>query len=149
MPVLQIKLSHELPAGQQDVLVRELVHLSTQLLAKREAVTAAMVEVLGGSRWYVAGQALSVAEQRSAWLDITITQGTNTAEEKAAFVAQAHDSLRLHTADAAVPWTVASYVSVHELPADDWGYGGLTQAQRRVASMQDEYGAANDAGPHP
>jgi phenylpyruvate tautomerase PptA (4-oxalocrotonate tautomerase family) len=28
----------------------------------------------------------------------------------------------------------ASYVHVHSVPAEDWGYGGRTQAQRRAAA---------------
>jgi 4-oxalocrotonate tautomerase len=30
------------------------------------------------------------------------------------------------------PLAEASYVTVRELPATDWGYGGLTQAARRA-----------------
>jgi 4-oxalocrotonate tautomerase len=32
------------------------------------------------------------------------------------------------------PLAEASYIIVRELPAEDWGYGGHTQAARRVGA---------------
>ena len=32
------------------------------------------------------------------------------------------------------PLHEASYVHVHDVPADAWGYGGRTQAHRRAAT---------------
>ncbi|MBT0571011.1 tautomerase family protein [Curvibacter sp. CHRR-16] len=136
MPVLQIMLSRELPSARQHELVRELVDLSTNMLGKRKAVTAVMVQVLPAQHWYVGGSLLSEEGYSSACLEITVTQGTNTAQEKADFVAQAHQVLRTYLSSDAAILTPASYVSVHEVPADSWGYGGLTQAQRRVAGAQ-------------
>jgi 4-oxalocrotonate tautomerase len=66
--------------------------------------------------------------QSTAQLQIQITAGTNTAAEKAAFIAAAFEELGtllggLHP---------ASYVVVDEIAADAWGYGGRTQAARRL-----------------
>ena len=91
-----------------------------------------MVDDVPAARWYVGGDEV---QRPTAWLEISITQGTNTAEEKSAFVAQAYAELaaQLGGRGGLEP---ASYVIVRELPATDWGYGGATQAARRMAAMQ-------------
>jgi len=65
----------------------------------------------------------------TARLEISITAGTNTAEEKQEFIGEAHRLLREHLGGL----EEASYVVVRELPAGDWGYGGRTQADRFAA----------------
>ena len=44
-----------------------------------------------------------------------------------------------------LPLEDASYVIVRELPAGDWGYGGVTQAARRSVT----FATAAEASPHP
>jgi 4-oxalocrotonate tautomerase len=69
-------------------------------------------------------------QKPTALLEISITAGTNTAQEKADFIAAAWAELQRQLA-AGGPLEPASYVIVRELPAGDWGYGGKTQAARR------------------
>jgi len=133
MPTLQLKLTPAGPAPAQAALMAELAADLTQLtaavLGKRPEVTAVMVEALSPAQWFIGG--LSVA-QATAWLEIRITAGTNTATEKADFIAQAHALLQRHLG----PLAPASYVIVQELPASDWGYGGQTQAARQAARQR-------------
>ncbi|UUZ69802.1 tautomerase family protein [Polaromonas sp. P2-4] len=68
----------------------------------------------------------------TAFLEISITAGTNTPQEKAAFIAAAFEELQRQLG-AGQPLEPASYVIVREVPATDWGYGGQTQAARRQA----------------
>ncbi|MFD2453641.1 tautomerase family protein [Ideonella paludis] len=58
-----------------------------------------------------------------ALVEIRISQGSNTDEEKAAFVAQAFAALQAHLGGSS-PLAEASYVTVLEVPAQHWGYGG-------------------------
>jgi 4-oxalocrotonate tautomerase len=81
------------------------------------------------ARWHIGG---APAEQPTALLEISITQGTNTQEEKAAFIQAAFAELRRQLAGGGV-LAPASYVVVRELPARDWGYGGITQWARKQA----------------
>ncbi len=99
------------------------------LQLKRSEVTALMVETLAATRCYIGAQA---GPGPTAWLEISITAGTNTETQKAAFVEAAHAILRRHLADGR-GWAEASYVIVRELPATDWGYAGRTQRARQQA----------------
>jgi len=88
-----------------------------------------MIDDLPAARWYVGG----VDVQRpTAFLEISVTQGTNTAPQKAAFIAAAFAELQ-EQLGAGAPLAEASYVIVRELPATDWGYNGQTQAARQTA----------------
>jgi len=121
MPTLQLKLTPVLPAPAQAALAAELTQLTATVLGKRPEVTAVLLEPV--PQWFIGGVPVT---QATAWLAISITAGTNTAEQKEAFVAQAYALLQRHLGSLAP----ASYVIVHELPASDWGYGGQTQAAR-------------------
>ena len=114
--------------GQQQAIAHELGDHTARLLHKRLLVTA--VAISGApAAWFIGGGPLADHgdAKRTFALEIRITAGTNTAEEKAAWIAAAWDTMRQ-----AVPGVVAeaSYISIVEIPAGDWGYGGRTQAAR-------------------
>jgi 4-oxalocrotonate tautomerase len=125
MPTLQLKLSPPQPSERLQVLARRLTELSTQLLGKRHAVTAVVIEELWPGRWFIAGRNPADA---TALLEIRVTAGSNSDEEKQAFIEAAYEELWQQIG----PLSEATYVVVQEVPATDWGYGGLTQAQRRA-----------------
>lgn len=129
MPTLQLKVSPLQNPLRYRTLACALTDLTVQLLGKREEVTAVMIEDLPAARWYVGGQDV---RGPTACLEISITQGTNTAQEKAAFIAAAFAELQTQLG-AGQPLEPASYVIVREVPSTDWGYGGLTQAARKLA----------------
>ena len=116
--------------GQQQVIAHELGDHTARLLRKRLPVTAV---VISGApiAWFIGCEPLQkdhgATTPRTFALELRITAGTNTAEEKAAWIAAAWDTMCQ-----AVPGVVAeaSYISIVEIPAGDWGYGGQTQATR-------------------
>jgi 4-oxalocrotonate tautomerase len=119
-------------AGERLAIARELTDHTARLLGKQLPLTAVAVmpAPLG---WSLGGEPIdpaapSAGPMRTFALEIRITAGTNTAAQKAAWIAAAWDTLR-H----ALPGTPAeaSYVSIVEIAATDWGYGGRTQASRR------------------
>jgi 4-oxalocrotonate tautomerase len=124
MPTLQLKITPPQPAERLSLLARRLTDLSTQILGKRREVTAVVIEELWPGRWFIGGRNVPEA---SALLEIRVTQGTNSAQEKEAFVAAAYEELLQQLG----PLHEASYVIVQEVAAADWGYGGRTQAQRK------------------
>jgi len=138
MPTLQLKLYPPMPDEVQATLARELTALTAEQLGKRAEVTALMIECLPAPRWHIGGQP---PRGPTAWLEVSITAGTNTAAEKAAFIEAAFALLRRRLAGAG-RLEEASYVSVHELPATDWGYGGRTQAARQAARTAQQVGLA-------
>ena len=95
----------------------------------RPEVTAVVIDDLPRARWCVGGRTV---EGATAPLEIGITAGTNTGEEKARFIAAAFDELQRQLAPDGV-FEVASYVTVRELPATAWGHGGQTQRARQQA----------------
>jgi 4-oxalocrotonate tautomerase len=125
MPTLQLKLTPPQAAERLQVLARRLTDLSTQVLGKRREVTAVVIEELWPGRWFVGGRNPGRA---TALLEIRVSEGTNSAEEKEAFIAAAYEEL----AQQLGPLEEASYVVVQEVAATDWGYAGRTQAERRT-----------------
>jgi 4-oxalocrotonate tautomerase len=128
MPTLNLRVTAPIDAAQAQSLAAALTTLTAKVLGKRREVTAVTVESLPASHWFVAGQP---ATQATAQLQIHITAGTNTAEQKARFIAAAFALLQSELApDGALE--PASYVQVDQLPASDWGYGGRTQSARQA-----------------
>ena len=130
MPTLQLKVSPLQNPSRYRQLASALTQLSGQHLGKREEVTAVMIDDVPAARWYVGGRDVL---RPTAFLEISITAGTNTEAEKAAFISAAFAELERQLGDGKLLEN-ASYVIVRELPAADWGYGGQTQAQHRIAS---------------
>jgi 4-oxalocrotonate tautomerase len=127
MPTLQLKIAPAQPPQRHALLATALTQLTARILGKRAEVTAVLVEDLPPARWFIGAQEV---EQPTALLEIGITAGTNTAAEKAAFIAAAHAELQRQLApDGRL--AQASYIVVRELPATDWGYDGRTQHARQ------------------
>lgn len=129
MPTLTLKLAPLHDPGTYPALAAALTRITSTTLGKRAALTAVVIEDLPDATWFVGGRAL---RRPSALLEISITAGTNSAAQKAAFIAAAHAELARQLGRQG-QLEEASYVIVRELPATDWGYDGQTQAARRTA----------------
>jgi 4-oxalocrotonate tautomerase len=125
MPFLHVRLAG-VAASPQDYrrLQEEVTALMADILSKRADLTSVLIDLVDVSLWSIGGKPIPVG----AHLDAYITRGTNTDAEKQAFIAAAYTLLqrvcggRLAT---------ATYVVLHEIEAEAWGYGGMTQAARR------------------
>ncbi len=127
MPILTLKLSAHANLKDANALAFDLTALSAEVLHKRSDVTSVVFERIPPNDWWVGGE---VSAQVLMQLDIRITHGTNSAAEKTAFVAAAFALLPQHLAQGQQLHAIC-YISVQELAATDWGYGGYTQQQRR------------------
>ncbi len=132
MPTLQLQVSPLQNPSRYRALASALTRITADTLGKRTEVTAVVIDDIPAARWHVGG---TDVQGPTALLEISITQGTNTAQEKAAFIAAAFAELQ-EQLGAGQPLAPASYVIVRELPGSDWGYGGQTQAARRMALPQ-------------
>jgi 4-oxalocrotonate tautomerase len=132
MPTLNLKVAPLQNPGRYRQLAAALTTLTAELLGKRAELTAVMIEDLPAARWYVNADEV---QRPTACLEISITAGTNTADEKALFIKRAFAELQRQLG-AGGPLEAASYVIVRELPATDWGYGGQTQQARKLRSAQ-------------
>ncbi|MCY1668858.1 tautomerase family protein [Rhizobium sp. SL86] len=125
MPFIHIRLAGETDARQDyRRLQKDVTALIADVLNKRADLTSVLVDPVDVSRWSIGGEAI----QAGAHLDAYITRGTNTDEEKQTFIAGAHALLE-RFCGGSLP--LATYVVIHEIDAEAWGYGGRTQAARR------------------
>jgi 4-oxalocrotonate tautomerase len=123
MPFLRLTLAPEPSPSVAAALADGLTILMAERLRKNAALTSVLVEPARGV-WTIGG----AVQPAAAHLDATITAGTNTEAEKAAFIADAMTLLRTQVPDL----HAATYVTLREVAATDWGYDGRTQAARRA-----------------
>ena len=100
--------------------------LGAECLGKDPNVTAILVEEANPQNWTIAGKHPTDAGLSAFWLDIKITGGTNTKAETASFVQAAFAGMNALIG----PLHDESYVLVHAVDGDAYGYGGRTQNGR-------------------
>ncbi|PLX35899.1 MAG: 4-oxalocrotonate tautomerase [Hyphomicrobiales bacterium] len=107
-------------------LATGLTGLGADLLGKRPEATAVVINAVEPQDFFVAARPVGETALTAFSLDIRVTEGTNTAGEMADFIAAAFRFLEEETG----PIEPVSYVSVVQVPAVAWGYGGYSQAER-------------------
>lgn len=128
MPLINITLTGPSAAPSTILhLQQETTRLMQRILRKEAALTVVSVTQLPAGACAADGQAVATA----ASLQAMITAGTNSAAEKADFIFAANSLLTA----AIGPSTAPTYVALHELPADSWGYDGQTQAARKAGQL--------------
>jgi 4-oxalocrotonate tautomerase len=130
MPLITVTVSspHKtMPA--KAAIAAEVGRLSSTILKKDPKVTAIIVTAVPPEDWFCGGRSLAEQKLASVWLDIHITDGTNTKDEKAAFIAETYAAFGRLLG----PLHEESYVHVHDVRDDAYGYGGVTQGKRYIA----------------
>jgi 4-oxalocrotonate tautomerase len=132
MPILTVKLA----AQRSPELTREvaglLLDLTARTLRKDRNVTAIAIDYVDPEDWFVGGAPLAQQGRRSFFVDVRITDETNTKDEKARYVAEAFAGLQRILGDV----HEESYVHVHDVRAAAYGYGGRTQEYRYQAAAR-------------
>lgn len=127
MPMIKVRYtkSHDGRNLKHEVAAL-LSRLTAEILHKDPEVTAVLVEDAEPSDWIVAGS--SAAEQKigSFYVEVSITEQTNTKDETTEWVRRVYDEMKAVVG----PVHEASYVLVHAVDGDAYGYGGLTQNLR-------------------
>ena len=127
MPFISITVTGAAPtAAQKQRLYSETTRLMNEVMRKKAELTAVRLEEAGQEGWSIGGRSLAERGERAAHMDITVTLGTNTEQEKAGMIRQAMAMLK----ETLGPLAEASYVVIHELDAKSWGYDGATQYAR-------------------
>ena len=128
MPYLNLNLSAN-PSTEVATKAAELLTaLTVKVLGKKHELTAVAITVTPPERWFVGAKALPHEGKASFYLDIKVTEGTNTKSEKAMYVAQVFAAMASLLGELAP----ASYIVIHEVHADAWGYSGQTQEFRYI-----------------
>lgn len=98
------------------------------LLEKRVELTSVAIEYLLPTHWAIGGTTLAKQGKVAFHLEIKITDGTNLKKNKAAFIRKVYSEFETLLG----PIHSASYIVVHDVRADAWGFGGETQEFRYV-----------------
>ena len=132
MPYLHLKLSHPAEPAALQAIAGRLTDLTESILRKQRHLTALTIETLPAGRWFIGGEGLAAESPPSFELDIKITAGTNSADDKAAYIAAVFGAM----ADFYGRLDPASYVVIHDVDGQAWRYGGRAQAARRPATAR-------------
>lgn len=130
MPILTVLLSTAPDSAVSAKVAGTLSSLTADILHKQPELTSIAISHVDPAHWFVGGASLQMQRKTSFFLDIRITDETNTANEKASYIAAVFKSMANLLGDL----HHESYVHVHDARAAAYGYGGLTQQQRAVAA---------------
>ena len=103
--------------------------LTSRILRKDPKVTAIIVKSVDAADWFAGGKSLAEQKLASYWIDIHVSEGTNTKDEKAAYLA----AMFVRMAELLGPLHEETYLHVDEVKSDAYGFGGLTQERRYIA----------------
>jgi len=126
MPILSVKVSRERSDEMTDAISALLSERTQRILGKRPEVTAIAIEYVSPRDWAVGGSPLSKQGKASFYLNIKITDETNTKAEKAAYIREVFDGFAALLGDL----HEESYIHVEDVRAAAYGYGGRTQEWR-------------------
>ncbi|HKX32501.1 MAG TPA: 4-oxalocrotonate tautomerase [Blastocatellia bacterium] len=128
MPILNVKLSSPASAELAKTVSKMLIELTARTLRKRPELTAVAIEFVDPEHWIVGGRSLAEQGKSSFYLEIKVVEGTNTKDEKAQYQAEVFAAFGRLLGDL----HDESYIHVHEVRADAYGFGGLTQEYRYI-----------------
>lgn len=103
--------------------------LTAKLLHKDPEVTAIILKEIDAADWFAGGKSLADQKLASYWIDIHVTEGTNTKDEKAAYLA----AMFARMGEILGPLHPETYLHVDEVRGDAYGFGGVSQERRYIA----------------
>lgn len=128
MPLIIVRYSTPNAQPKKADIAAAITELSSTILRKDPSVTALIIEAADPDAWFAGGKTLAEHKLASFWVDIHVSDGTNTKDEKASFLA----TLFKRMGDLLGPLHTESYAYVHDARGDAYGFGGLTQERRYV-----------------
>jgi 4-oxalocrotonate tautomerase len=128
MPIINITVSRPPDAQLVARLSEGVLERTARVLRKNRELTAVAFQFVPAEQWIVGGRSLADQGRHSFWLEIKVVDGTNTKDEKAAYLAEIFAFME----EVLGPLHPESYAHVHEVKADAYGFGGKTQEQRYI-----------------
>ncbi len=128
MPYLNLKLTISQSAETSAAMAELLTDLTTTVLNKKRALTSVAVEYINAEHWFLGAESIASQPTATCYLEVKITEGTNSKDEKAAYVEKVFAGIEANIG----PLHPASYIVLHEVRADAWGYQGATQESRYI-----------------
>ena len=130
MPLITVTYatSRQAPSLKADIAAA-VSELTATILHKDPKVTAIITKQVDAADWFAGGKSLAEQKLASYWIDIHVSEGTNTKDEKAAYLA----AMFVRMAELLGPLHEETYLHVDEVKSDAYGFGGLTQERRYIA----------------
>ena len=134
MPLITVSYTspRQSPSLKADI-ASAVSELTAEILHKDPKVTAIIVKSVDARDWFAGGKSLAEQGLASYWIDIHVTEGTNTKDEKAAYLA----AMFKRMAEILGPLHPETYLHIDEVKGDAYGFGGLTQERRYIAGKLD------------
>lgn len=126
MPYINVKIAKNLTTEQQSAIFSQTTSLMHEVMKKRREVTVVEITETSPGLWSVNGKPLNNNQPIAAYVDIKITENSNTEEEIAEIIFQTMEMLKQSVGLV----QTACYVVVDQIPANAWGYDGITQESR-------------------
>lgn len=119
MPILNVKVSGTKNDETTKQITDLLLDITIRILKKKRGVTAIAIDYIDKDCWIVGGKLLSEQNKNSFYIDIKVTDETNTKEKKAQYIKEAFAGFEkilgnLHE---------ESYMYVADVGATAYGYG--------------------------
>ena len=130
MPLISVTYSTQRKAPSLKAgIAAAITELTAKILHKDPKVTAVIVKSVDAADWFAGGKSLAEQKLASYWIDIHVSEGTNTKDEKAAYLAAVFACM----GELLGPLHEETYLHVDEVKSDAYGFGGLTQERRYIA----------------
>lgn len=125
MPYINVKLNARKSDELREKVTEIVLENTSKILNKKIEVTSILVEFVPFSSWSIASK-----NSTTFYLDIKITKGTNTKEQKSNYIQKVYNDFK----DLLGEVNAASYITIDEVDGDSWGFEGLTQEYRYIQS---------------
>lgn len=132
MPYLNAKLAAPESAETTARIAALLTDLTGEVLKKKRELTSIAVEYVAPHHWFIGGTPVASQGVATFYLDIKVTEGTNTKDEKALYVQKVFAAVEAVIGKL----NPASYIVIHEVRGDAWGYEGATQEYRYISGKR-------------
>jgi 4-oxalocrotonate tautomerase len=128
MPMITVQIANEPDVALARRVQQTITSLTSELLGKDPAVTAITIDFIPRKFWFIGGKSAEELPTGAFFVDVRITDGTNSKDEKARYIGETFAALSSLLGDV----HPESYVHVDDVRADGYGYGGLTQERRYI-----------------
>lgn len=131
MPYLNVRITGEESVVTAEKIASSLMRHTSEILGKKPEVTSIAIDFVSPALWFVGGHSTLSHNLATFYLDIKVTDGTNTKGEKARYVKKVFADFEAILGSI----TPASYIVIHDVRADSWGFQGKTQEYRFIESQ--------------
>lgn len=131
MPYLNTRIAMQESRAVAEQVVSMLTKHTDAILGKKPEVTSVEVSFVSPGLWFVGGTPVAADNAVTFYLEIKVTAGTNTKAEKADYVRTVFSGFESILG----PIAPASYIVIHDVGADSWGFQGRTQEYRFIEAQ--------------